>query len=255
MPLASYENVDHLHQQQSYENVGAPQPSYENLDRPLAMPEEQPCYENVDDEAPVVAVVALVDPTDVDQSETYENVVLRSEATSSPNKPMTAVKSSLELVNVYEDVVPPPPKTAETEEIVYHQVKVLRQSIQEVNQLLRDDPTVLQMAIDATSPPPPPSPVKYPSSSPIRMVDNQEATKKKHIAKDSAVVATKPVELVIRDIAVDDALFKPTATVITKDRLSLQDKRTQEKLAGKQLPPTVGTNDTANSSTKDQLSL
>ena len=257
-PLASYENVDQLHQQQSYENVGAPQPSYENLDRPLAMPDEQPCYENVGDEAPVVAVVALVDPTDVDQGETYENVVLRSEAKGSPNKPVTAAKPSLELVNVYEDVVPPPPKTAETEEIVYHQVKVLRQSIQEVNQLLRDDPTVLQMAIDATSPPPPPSPVKYPSSSPIRMIDNQEAIKKKSIAKDSAVVAAKAVELVIREIAVDDAPVQPTATVSsppTKGRLSLQDKRAEEKLTSKQ--PAVGTNGTTSSSnsTKDQLSL
>ena len=248
-PLASYENVNQEQEQSSYENIGAlTQPSYENLDRPQATQQfEQPCYENVGDEAPVLAVVALVDPTDVDQGETYENVVLRTEVTNSSSKQQ--LKASLELVNVYEDVVPPPPKTAETEEIVYHQVKVLRQSIQEVNQLLRDDPTVLQMAIEATSPPPPPSPVKYPSTATRVMSETQEqAIKKKAIAKDSTtVVAAKAVELVIRDIAVDDPLPASSSSPPSKGaRFSLTAKQSQTGST---------TGSCTSNNTKDHLSL
>lgn len=108
MADACYENVDQP--QASYENIDQPQASYENIDQPQAnyenIDQPQASYENIDNQ--------LVDD---DVAGVYENV------------------------NVYEDVVPPPPTSTETEEIVYHQVKFFRKSVQEVNELLEKNVT------------------------------------------------------------------------------------------------------------------
>ena len=100
-PADAKDRYENIHQPQtSYENIHQPQTSYENVDQP------QTSYENVDDEP--------VDDTG-DVAGVYENL------------------------NVYEDVVPPPPpNSSETEEIVYHQVKFFRKSIQEVNELVKE---------------------------------------------------------------------------------------------------------------------
>lgn len=212
----SYENVD----QARYENIDQTeklgQSTYENL--------EQPSYENVDEE------MAANDAIDVDPAETYENVVLREPVKAKP----------LEIVHVYEDVIPPPPpKTTDSEEVIYHQVKVLRQSIQEVNQLLREDPTVLQIAIADLGDYPvrntAPSPVKI-RTSPLkeltsdltveqdeRKESSQTSTKKEAMAKDSCVKDLKLSPLVIKDIVVEQN--EPKLAPPKGVRLSLSPKR------------------------------
>ena len=101
---------------------------YENVDNALEV-----CYENVGN--PMVEAPAEEAVVEEEGSAVYENVDIRT-----PDN-----------VNVYEDVVPPPPSAAQPEEVVYHQVKFLRQSIQEVNQLLKEDPS------QPETPPSPPS--------------------------------------------------------------------------------------------------
>ena len=241
---ACYESIE----QPSYENVDD-QPSYENLDLPsYENVEDPPRYENLEEPRPVVAAVAdqqgyenleqsryenvgetqdapklaIVEPIDVD-NETYENV----------NLGQPSARKAMEMVNVYEDVIPPPPQTAETEEVIYNQVKVLRRSIQEVNELLRQDPTMLQTTLAASPAVSPSSPVKCQPSSPVvvvahqppkvtTVVDNEASKKKKSIEKDFR--ETKKLEYVIREIAVDDLPTKPP--VVKEDvRLSLSPKR------------------------------
>ena len=201
-----YENVE---LQGRYENVDqavhepAGQPSYENLD--------QPSYENIDEGA------VVDDSIDVDGGGTYENVVIR--------EPANKVKP-LEIVNVYEDVIPPPPKTVETEEIIYHQVKVLRQSIQEVNELLREDPTVLQIAIADLGEYPVRNVNPAPSHVKIRNSPAKETSQPESVAspkKKSPFSEAKPSGLVIKEIAVDDP--PPNAAPSKGVRLSLSPKR------------------------------
>lgn len=268
----SYENVD----QPSYENIDQPsyenidQPSYENLDNPPKyenLDQGQPTndqasyenlvhqasYENVGEE---VAPSVAAEPIDVDSGDVYENVNLGQGSAS----------RALELVNVYEDVIPPPPTTAETEEVIYHQVKVLRRSIQEVNELLREDPSMLQVTLDASPYPPlssaSSSPVKSPTS-PVVLESAREAQKtkgsealsmkKRSIAKDGRETSRR--EFVIRDISVDDP---PSSIPSQKDvRLSLSPKRmsTGNSEPIKQQPGVVSAPKADESQAKDQLSL
>lgn len=204
----AYENVE----QARYENVNQQTSSerYENVDHPS--------YENIDEGNTIVN-----DSIDVDGGGTYENVVIR-------DSPPKANKTAAEMVNVYEDVIPPPPKISDTEEVIYHQVKVLRQSIQEVNELLREDPTVLQIAIadlgeyPVRNTPPAPSPVKIRKSPAKELVpspDIKSNEEKKIIAKDTKL------GFVIKDIAVDDDTpAVPQKVAPSKGvRLSLSPKR------------------------------
>jgi hypothetical protein len=231
---AKYENIEQQQQQQHEAEMTA-QSNYENL--------VQPSYENIDEGGASVADVGGENDTiDVDGGETYENVVLR--ATASGNKSLKA----LEIVNVYEDVIPLPPRTDESEEFIYYQVKVLRQSIQEVNELLREDPTVLQIAIadlgdypvrnnSMTS-----SPVKI-RSSPAKEASESTATtpvslherkdgNRTPAAKDSPSSCDARLSaFIIKDIAVDDA---PKATPLKGVRLSLSPKLSSSDDSDKQ---------------------
>ncbi|KAI9551394.1 hypothetical protein GHT06_021727 [Daphnia sinensis] len=212
----SYENVE----QAKYENIDQPaietemgQANYENL-------EDQPSYENIDEGLAVAS--GSNESIDVDGGETYENVVLRDPSTNA---------RPLDIVNVYEDVIPPPPRTDETEEVIYYQVKVLRQSIQEVNELLREDPTALQTAIaDLGEYPersnPTPSPVKIrsnpaketsPVSTPLEQKDIKEIS-----TETSVVCDTSQPGNVIEDVKVEEA---PKLAPPKGVRLSLSPKR------------------------------
>ncbi|XP_046443070.1 rho GTPase-activating protein 32-like isoform X5 [Daphnia pulex] len=233
---AKYENIEQQQQQQHEAEMTA-QSNYENLD--------QPSYENIDEGGASVADVGGENDTiDVDGGETYENVVLRD--TASGNKSL----KPLEIVNVYEDVIPPPPRTDESEEVIYYQVKVLRQSIQEVNELLREDPTVLQIAIadlgdypvrnnSTTS-----SPVKIRASpakeaasestatTPVSLHERKDANSRKtSAAKDSpSSCDAKLSAFVIKDI--DDA--PPKVTPPKGVRLSLSPKLSSSDDSDKQ---------------------
>jgi hypothetical protein len=102
---AKYENIEQQQQQQHEAEMTA-QSNYENLD--------QPSYENINEGGASVADVGGENDTiDVDGGETYENVVLRD---TSGNKSLKA----LEIVNVCEDVISPPPRTGKSEEVIYY---------------------------------------------------------------------------------------------------------------------------------------
>lgn len=236
----SYENLD---DQPGYENLIHQQPSYENLDQGQTTSDKQPSYENLEqtsyENVGNEVISSSEHQIEVDNGDVYENV----------NLGQSSARKALELVNVYEDVIPPPPKTTETEEVIYNQVKVLRRSIQEVNELLRQDPSsILDVDVSPATPKSSTSPVVDQSSStvsskPPKTEENEALKKKQSIAKDGR--ETAKLEYVIRDIAVDE----PSKDILPSNggvRLSLSPKRMSSE---------VKSTPSANDEGQSQLSL
>ncbi|XP_065560382.1 GTPase-activating protein CdGAPr-like isoform X3 [Artemia franciscana] len=144
---STYENINHSANQLEYENVGTePNLTYENLPPEPAprnsVPKDVP-YENCNGNAPEDKVE--------DSGISYENILKESELKA-------IIKSSVTDNNLYEDIsvsdlhlMPSPPSTIESEEVVYQQVKVLKRSIEEVNEIIREPSTEKSTIKDASS--------------------------------------------------------------------------------------------------------